>query len=116
MLIGNLFCCEGYPAGNEYSIPGLRGTWLAEARRHSHRRGWCHRTWNAIVKRFSNIFFWSDFGYFLLISLVAQKLNQFRVPVGSTVKLTFERKVPRTSLDPEGSEEDMKQEEKVSMD
>jgi hypothetical protein len=52
----------------------------------------------------------------LLISLVAQKLNQFRVPVGSTVKLTFERKVPRTSLDPEGSEEDMKQEEKVSMD
>ncbi len=44
--------------------------------------------------------------------LVAQKLNQFRVPVGKTVKLTFERKVSKISLNPE-NRDDSPVEEKV---
>jgi C-terminal processing protease CtpA/Prc len=47
------------------------------------------------------------------LSRVAQKLNQFRVPVNSSVKLTFERKVSLVALESDAMENEIKQDEKV---
>jgi C-terminal processing protease CtpA/Prc len=47
------------------------------------------------------------------LSRVAQKLNQFRVPINSSVKLTFERKVSLVALESDAMENEIKQDEKV---
>jgi C-terminal processing protease CtpA/Prc len=47
------------------------------------------------------------------LSRVAQKLNQFRVPINSSVKLTFERKVSLVAHESDAMENEIKQDEKV---